>query len=234
MHFRDIPIAHTHVRAARERNPPGIRAATPRLIAAVWMVAAIAVPSGAAAQEPTDSLRAELARLAALGRQLESRGGPPERGPARSPRPTTPSPVCVQRRQRPRRPADSQLRPKEPRIRSSWADSAPFRPSTRKSASTPISSGISTRTMPPRTTSLRGSSRSRSSPISILSRGPRSSFRTTAPEPGSLRSRKAKTPTRTKKRVEAGSRSRRDTSSGSGFPADWASSWASSSNSSAS
>ena len=66
MHFRDIPIAHTHVRAARERNPPGIRAATPRLIAAVWMFVSIVVPSGAAAQEPTDSLRAELARLAAL------------------------------------------------------------------------------------------------------------------------------------------------------------------------
>ena len=67
MHLRDISIAHTHVRAARGRNPPGIRAAThPRLIAAVYMFVAIAVPGGATAQEPTDSLRAEMARLAAL------------------------------------------------------------------------------------------------------------------------------------------------------------------------
>ena len=52
MHLRGISYAHT--RALR------------RWRGAVVLFAAIAVPSGAAAQEPTDSLRAELARLAAV------------------------------------------------------------------------------------------------------------------------------------------------------------------------
>ena len=52
MHLRGISYAHT--RALR------------RWRGAVVLFAAIAVPSGAAAQEPTDSLRAELARLAVL------------------------------------------------------------------------------------------------------------------------------------------------------------------------
>ena len=52
MHLRDISFAHT--RAIR------------RWGGAVVLFTAIAVPSGATAQEPTDSLRAELARLAAL------------------------------------------------------------------------------------------------------------------------------------------------------------------------
>ena len=58
MQPRDISFAHTWALAAG-----GLLR---RWGGAVILFAAIAVPSGATAQEPTDSLRAELARLAAL------------------------------------------------------------------------------------------------------------------------------------------------------------------------
>ena len=116
-------------------------------VIAVAMCASAAFHSGAAAQEPTDSLRAEVGAPRRPGRQFESRGGPPERGRPgargrRRPRP------FARRGGKTAAAAGGQptTQPREPRTRSSSADSAPCRPSTPKSASTPISSGISTRT----------------------------------------------------------------------------------------
>ena len=66
MRLRDLLFAHTRVIAACRCSGGSIHGLLGRWRGTVVLFVAVTIPYGAVAQEPTDSLRAELARLAAL------------------------------------------------------------------------------------------------------------------------------------------------------------------------